>query len=157
MKRINKNTVIIFAAAILILMVSSVVYSHCEIPCGIYDDTLRLDLMAEDITTIEKSMKEIQSLSQEKEKNYNQLVRWVMNKEHHSDALSDVVTQYFMKQRIAPVDSTDTKEYQDYVNKLVLLHKMMVYSMKCKQTTDPANVVKLRSLLAEFKKTYLGE
>jgi len=34
---------------------------------------------------------------------------------------------------------------------------MLITSMKCKQTTDPANVVKLRSLLAEFKKTYLGE
>lgn len=33
---------------------------------------------------------------------------------------------------------------------------MMVTLMKCKQTTDLEHVARLRSLLAEFRVTYLG-
>ena len=32
----------------------------------------------------------------------NQLVRWVDNKEIHADELSEIVTYYFMTQRIKP-------------------------------------------------------
>jgi hypothetical protein len=34
---------------------------------------------------------------------------------------------------------------------------MMFYAMKSKQTTDLANVEKLRSLLADFQVAYFGE
>jgi len=85
------------------------------------------------------------------------LVRWVGNKEHHADAFSDIITQYFMKQRIKPSDKSAGKAYDDYVGKLTLLHRMMVTSMKCKQTTDLANIAQLRALLAEFRIAYLGK
>jgi nickel superoxide dismutase len=148
--------VALVAGGLLLVGASSVVRSHCEIPCGIYNDPMRLDMMAEEITTIEKSMQEIGRLSAAGDKNYNQLVRWVVNKEHHADALCDVVTQYFLKQRIKPAAQTDTKAYGDYIHKLTLLHAMMITSMKCKQTTDLDNVVQLRVQLAEFRTTYLG-
>jgi nickel superoxide dismutase len=31
----------------------------CEIPCGIYDDEMRINMIAEHITTIEKSVKKL--------------------------------------------------------------------------------------------------
>jgi nickel superoxide dismutase len=156
MRGINNKILPILMAGIAVLFCTSpTVLSHCEIPCGIYNDALRLDMIAEDITTIEKSMTEINALSQAGDKNYNQLVRWIVNKEHHADYLCDTATEYFMKQRIAPVESTD-KAYQDYIHKLTLLHKMMVYSMKCKQTTDLDNVAKLREYLQEFRDAYSG-
>ncbi len=144
-------------AGALLLGATSMVLSHCEIPCGIYGDPMRLDMMAEHITTIEKSMRQVTDLSAAGDKNYNQLVRWVVNKEQHADSFSDIITQYFMKQRIKPAPRTDAKAYEDYVHKLTLLHEMMVTSMKCKQTTDLENVARLRSLLAEFRTAYLGE
>lgn len=147
---------VLLGAGVLLAAASSVVLSHCEIPCGIYNDPMRLDMMAEEITTIEKSMKEIQTLSTAGDKNYNQLVRWVANKDEHADAFSDVITQYFMKQRIKPAPKTDLEGYADYIHKLTLLHQMMITSMKCKQTTDLDNVATLRSLLAEFRTAYLG-
>ena len=140
----------------VLFAVSPVVLSHCEIPCGIYNDSMRLDMLAEHITTIEKSMNEIQALSATGDKNYNQLVRWVANKEDHADYFTDIVTQYFLTQRIKPAAQSDAKAYGDYVHKLTLLHQMMVTSMKCKQTTDLENVATLRSLLAEFRTAYLG-
>jgi nickel superoxide dismutase len=152
----NKKTVsFLVVAALLVLGGSTIVLSHCEIPCGIYDDQIRLDMMAEHITTIETAMKQIHGLSQDDNKNYNQLVRWIVNKENHADYLSDIVTQYFMKQRITPVDNSEDQAYHGYIQKLTLLHKLMVYSMKCKQTTDLSNVTKLREYLDQFRSAYL--
>jgi nickel superoxide dismutase len=91
----------------VLLCITPTVLLHCEIPCGIYIDAMRLDMIAEDIAAIEKLMKEINELSKAGEKNYNQLVRWIMNKEHHADYLCDTVTECFMKQRITPFKSAD--------------------------------------------------
>jgi nickel superoxide dismutase len=157
MKSLSKRTwLVLLTAGLLVGGVSSLVLSHCEIPCGIYNDPMRLDMMAEDITTLEKSMKEIQELSAAADKNYNQLVRWIDNKDVHADRFTEVVTQYFMAQRIKPVAGSDTKAYNDYVHKLTLLHQMMIAAMKCKQTVDLENIATLRSLLAEFRTAYLG-
>ena len=142
---------------ILVVVFASIVYSHCQIPCGIYGDQGRFDMIAEHITTIEKSMKMITELSKQDKPNMNQIVRWVQNKEKHADDISHTITYYFMAQRVKPTLKTNGKEYDEYVNKLTLLHKMLVYSMKAKQTTDLANVEKLRSLLTEFHLVYFGK
>ena len=121
--------------------------AHCEIPCGIYDDEARIAMLLENTATIEKSMIQIIELEKEEHHHSNQLIRWVINKENHADALQEIVTQYFMTQRIG----LDTKEYD---KKLGLLHQMLIYSMKCKQTTDLSHVNKLRSLVKEFQVLY---
>ncbi len=123
--------------------------AHCEIPCGIYDDAMRLNQIAEHIKTIEKSMNKINALGKENPVNYNQLVRWVSNKETHANEIQHIVTQYFMTQRIKP----DAKKYAE---KLKALHHMLIYAMKSKQTTDPTNTEKLKSLLKEFEILYHG-
>jgi len=136
------------------------VFSHCEIPCGIYDDEMRIKMMAENIATIEKSMNQIQLLSEEvaglDPQDMNQMVRWIQNKEKHAEDLVHIVTQYFMTQRVKPVDKEDSKAYEEYIEKLTLLHQMMFYAMKSKQTTDLANVEKLKSLLDSFEDAYFG-
>ena len=126
-------------------------------PCGIYDDEARFGAIAENITTIEKAMKEIERLSSEAKPNMNQIVRWVNTKEAHADELSETVTYYFMAQRVKLPEKGDAKAYSDYVKKLTLLHPMLIYAMKAKQTTDLANVQELRSLLDEFHKVYSGK
>ncbi len=133
----------------IMLLVASHAAAHCEIPCGIYDDEMRVKMIAEHITTIEKAMKQIIELKDQKNTNYNQLTRWITNKEHHADELQHIVTQYFMTQRIK-------LESKKYAEKLTALHKMLVYAMKCKQTTDLAHVATLRSLLKEFSNLYFG-
>jgi nickel superoxide dismutase len=137
------------AAAFMILIGASHAAAHCEVPCGIYDDQLRANLIAEHSTTIEKSMKMIVKLSKADPVNYNQLVRWTNNKETHATQIQHIVSQYFMTQRIKP----DQKKYAE---KLAVLHKILISAMKCKQTTDPANVNTLRSLLNEFEILYFG-
>lgn len=128
--------------------------AHCEIPCGIYADSIRIALIKEDILTIEKSMKEIVELSKSETINYNQLVRWINNKDEHADKIQEIVSQYFLHQRIKIVEPDQAEAYAKYQQHLQLLHKMLVYSMNCKQTTDLAFVEKLRTTVADFEKAF---
>ena len=129
-------------------------FAHCEIPCGIYDDSLRVQLIAEHIGTVEKSMRTIRSLEKEKSVNYNQLVRWINNKEAHALKIQDIVTQYFLHQRIKPAGKDDKKGYDAYCRELTILHRMLIAAMKCKQTTDTAHIKELRELLKSFNGIY---
>jgi len=129
-------------------------YSHCQIPCGIYDDDARLAQIAEHVRTIEKSMKQIDQIAAADKPNYNQLVRWVTNKEHHADKISEIVTYYFMAQRIKPAEAKDAKAHGAYVRKLTLLHRMLVAAMKAKQTTDLQYTKELSRLLHDFTDAY---
>lgn len=125
------------------------VFAHCEIPCGIYDDEMRIQMILEHILTIEKSMNQIKELDKKEHHDSNQLIRWVMNKDLHAGKLQEIVSQYFMTQRI----KTDDKDYE---KKIRLLHQMLIESMKCKQTTDLKHVNQLRQLTKEFKALYFN-
>ena len=46
-------------AFLTVIIFSSVVYGHCQIPCGIFDDETRIELMKEHVVTIEKSINEL--------------------------------------------------------------------------------------------------
>lgn len=130
--------------------------AHCEMPCGIYDDQTRFTIISEYIDTIEKSMRQINELSGAKPVNYNQLVRWVTNKEEHAERLQHIVSQYFLRQRIKPVESEKAPGYKRYVRQLILAHGLLVTAMQAKQTTDLSKITKLRTLLAGFKKAYFA-
>jgi nickel superoxide dismutase len=106
-------------------------------------------LIYEHVSTIEKSMKTIEKLAKQAPVNYNQLVRWITNKETHAHEIQQIVSQYFLTQRIKP-------ETKDYTKKLTVLHKIMVHAMKCKQTTDLEHVRIIRSLLKDFESLYFA-
>ena len=132
--------------------------AHCQIPCGIYDDELRVQLIEEHITTIEKSMNQIVALSKASPVDYNQLVRWVDNKEEHAQKIQDIVTAYFMAQRIKmPADHGDENSTNEYLHKLALLHAIQIHAMKAKQSTDLGQVETLRKLVAKFRVAYFGD
>ncbi len=96
----------------------------------------------------------ILELSKKAESNYNQLIRWINNKEQHAHYIQDIVSQYFMTQRVKPVDKNNTEDYKKYVEKITILHEMLIYAMKAKQTTDVVHIEKLRSLLEKFRYLY---
>jgi nickel superoxide dismutase len=140
----------LIGAFLLISFAASSAYAHCEIPCGIYDDAMRLNMISEHVKTIEKSMKQILELQKEKSTNYNQVVRWIDNKEDHANKVQEIVSQYFLTQRIKFDD-------KDYTKKLAILHKILVYTMKCKQTVDLANLNILRAVCRDFEDFYREE
>jgi len=125
--------------------------AHCEIPCGIYTDTMRIQMILEDCDTIQKSMDQIKSGGGE---NYNQLVRWVSNKDDHANKIQHIVTQYFMTQRVKSPAAGD--DPADYYKKVAVLHQILVEAMKCKQTTDSAHVDNIRKLVDTFSHAYFS-
>lgn len=143
-----------FLLVLSVFLCPALVGAHCEIPCGIYGDEGRFAALLEDVDTIEKSMNEIGKLSGESKRNDNQIVRWVINKEHHADHIRDVVAQYFLAQRITEPTADDAAAMKAYTDKLVALHKIIRTAMKCKQTTDPANAQTLRDLVLTFQEMY---
>ena len=144
----------LFLVIVLISAMFNQGFSHCEVPCGIYGDSVRVALIKEHIKTIAKSMKQINKLSKEGEKNYNQLVRWVINKEEHAKKIQNIVSQYFLHQRIKlPKNAKDAKA-NHYYQKLELLHKLQVYSMKTKQTTDLKFIKRLNETINKFEKFF---
>lgn len=129
-------------------------FAHCQIPCGIFDDDMRIAAIQEDIVTIEKSINEITRLQQEKSVDFNQLVRWINNKDTHAGMIQEVILEYFLAQRVKPVADKSGPEYADYVKKLTVLHEVIVAAMKSKQSLDLENVKKLRALTADLNSLF---
>jgi len=138
--------------ALPLLLIGQQAKAHCEIPCGIYDDSLRIALLYEHITTIEKSMHEIIALEASGE-DANQLVRWVINKEEHAKKMQEIISQYFMHQRIKPKDVGEIGR-DVYIRQLELMHRLSIYAMKAKQSTDTALLAQMRDTLHLFEHAY---
>ena len=128
---------------------------HCQVPCGIYGDRLRIELMLEDCATIEKGMQK--GGEEATAGNHNQAVRWVVNKEQHAAAIQEQVASYWLAQRIKlPAADADAAAVAKYHGQLALMHRLTVAAMKCKQTTDAAHVETLRKTALEFSETYFS-
>ena len=156
-KKMHNKILLICLGIIFSFFTCSLTWAHCQIPCGIYDDEARFSLIFEHINTIEKSMNKITELSSNEAQNMNQVVRWVNNKESHTDQLSEIVTFYFMAQRIKVVDLSDKVKYQKYVSEVTMLHQILVNVMKAKQTTDKQYIANLVDLVTKFKTSYLND
>lgn len=147
----------IFALFILLAFIVTfrpLIFAHCEVPCGIYNDKMRFNIIEEHITTIEKALNQIIELSQQSPQNYNQTVRWVVNKEHHAEEIQHIISQYFLTQRLKPVDRNDKEAYQKLMDKIALCHEILVDAMKTKQSTDLSNVKNLKTSMKKFMDAY---
>lgn len=142
-----KKMMLVLTLNAMVFFAAATAFAHCEIPCGIYDDPLRIQLLREHITTMEKSMKTVQALEKSVSHHAHMLIRWVSNKEDHANKFQEIVTQYFMTQRI-------TADDKNYDKKIQTLHQMLVAAMKCKQTTDLAHIETLRKLVDQFEALY---
>lgn len=129
-------------------------YAHCEIPCGIYNDELRIALLYEHFNTIEKAMRQISELTKEPASNSMMVTRWTLAKEEHAKKAQEIVDQYFLTQRVNPVDESDAEKFAKYQKQLNALHHITVYAMKTKQTVDLKYVEHLRTSLAQFEELY---
>lgn len=153
-----RHLILLLLASFFLALLAPAAFAHCQIPCGIYGDPMRFDMMTEHVATIEKSMKQIVEIGGADKPDWNQLVRWVNNKDEHADQLTEIVTYYFLAQRIKPpADDADDAARAKYAKELSLLHQIMVHAMKAKQTTDLAHVEALSHLIHEFRHSYLGE
>ncbi|MBI79715.1 MAG: superoxide dismutase [Gammaproteobacteria bacterium] len=137
------------------ILFNEIIFAHCQVPCGIYEDAIRVYEIREDFQTIKKAMFNIKDLVKgENALSLNQASRWVSTKETHATQIQDRISHYFLVQRIKPKTGN---EYDLYVKQTTLLHQIMIAAMKCKQTVDTKNVSDALKLLDEFIDCYFDD
>jgi nickel superoxide dismutase len=137
----------LFTVLCMVLM-SSQLQAHCQVPCGIYDDSARVKAMLEDSKTISKAIMKIAELSaQDDAQSVNQSVRWVINKEKHAQNIIDTISDYFLTQR---VKSTQ----EDYAERLIKHHTVIVNAMRSKQNVDVNDAEALTDSIASLATYY---
>lgn len=132
-------------------------FSHCEVPCGIYNDEMRMAKIEEHILTIGKAVKQIITLSAENPQNMNQIIRWVINKEYHAEEIQHIISQYFLTQRLKPANKEDKETCAKLIQNLQICHEILVRAMKTKQSTDLKNVEALKKSVQNFRLSYFGK
>jgi len=130
--------------------------AHCQVPCGIYDDAARITHMHEDVTTITKAIAQINELSGKHDaQSLNQAVRWINVKEAHASNVIEIVSEYFLTQKVKPV-APGAEGYDAYLKSLADHHAVMVAAIKTKQNTEASYAEALDktidALAAHYKK-----
>ena len=152
MKRLNNVLALVF-----FLNISSSLYGHCQVPCGIYDDAVRIVQIEEDIATIRKAMGMIKGLSGKSDaQSMNQMIRWVNTKDEHASRIQESVSSYFLAQRIKPKEKGESGR-QNYVNQTLLLQQLIVAAMKCKQNVDQSKCDVASELVTKFSVSYFDK
>ena len=137
----------------LFVSLATIAAAHCQVPCGIYGDQRRFELMLEDEHTCSKAQIELTKIAESGEyspQNIQQLVRWTTNKEDHAQRIQQTMLDYFLAQRI----KSDSPRYAD---QLETAHGVIVAAMKAKQSADPATSKKLEDAIFAFYKAYEGK
>ena len=84
--------------------------AHCQVPCGIFDDPVRVTQLKEDAATVRKAMVQINELSGAGTAlSLNQATRWIMAKEDHAKAIISTVAEYMLCQRVKKVRAPSSR------------------------------------------------
>jgi nickel superoxide dismutase len=128
--------------------IGNLVSAHCQIPCGIYGDALKIIQIKQDYKTIKKAMNQIVILSSKQTPlSSNQLTRWITIKEKHGSDIQEVFSNYFLTQRI-------NEKNKKYVPQTLTAQKILVNAMKCKQNIESNFVSDGLKLVDTFSNYY---
>ena len=152
------------AAGFIIATSSSPVAAHCQIPCGIYDDPMRITMLREDAATIAKAVDTARTLDSDdytsedgtSALDLNQLIRWTTTKDEAATNIQRIVSDYFLTQRVKAVPAGEDG-HDAYLDQLTKMHAILVAAMKCKQTVDPAAVATLKASIEVIAPMYVHE
>jgi len=123
-------------------------FTHCQVPCGIYDDAARVNGMLEDATTVAKATKLIAELAGKTDaQSQNQMVRWVVNKEQHAQKIIATISDYFLTQRVKPGQ-------EDYLERLAKHHAVIIAAMNAKQNADVKYAQALQDSIKALRSYY---
>lgn len=131
-------------ACLFAFSTQNVLQAHCQMPCGIFDDTLVFKYIDQYIETMQKAVVELNDIGNSTAKDRAQFTRWVMLKEKESDLTANLITTYFLQQAITP-----GKEGSD--EKTLAAHRLLFLLVKIKQNTDATYVNKFINEWSAFK------
>merc|ERR1711979_160362 len=121
---------------------------HCQVPCGIFTDPLRVEQMKEDAATIRKAV--VQSADLHKAgslQDIHQMVRWINTKEEHATKIMTTVAEYFLAQKV----KKELLSHDEYHEVLEAHHAVMVAAMKTKQSSEMGPVDALDKAIEALK------
>jgi nickel superoxide dismutase len=124
--------------------------AHCQVPCGIYNDSARLQSMLEDAATVIKATKMLAEMEGKTDaQSYNQSTRWVLNKEQHAQKIIATISDYYLTQRVKPSQA-------DYTERLTRHHAVILAAMKAKQNADSTYATALAERIKALSAYYPG-
>lgn len=125
-------------------------FGHCQMPCGIYHDDNVYGQIDQYIETMYKAVSEINANKFETVKEKSQFVRWVYQKEKQSSEAADLITTYFLQQKIKPgEDDTSVKS--------IAAQKLLFLMVQIKQSTDIKLVNDFKEEWDKFKHLFHRE
>lgn len=125
--------------------------AHCQIPCGIYADAAEVAALTVDADTVIKACTMINELAGKTDaQSSQQMVRWVMNKETHAQAVIESISNYFLTQRVRT-------DQADYAVRLAEHHAVIVAAMKAKQNASVDTARALKASITVLEKYYPAE
>ena len=135
------------ALFLLITLIShQLLHSHCQMPCGIYDDALVFKYVDQYIETMQKGVKELNSLGSDTPNKRAQFIRWVALKEEQSNQVAELITTYFLQQVVKPVEESTPK--------VLAIHRLLFLLVKIKQNSDDIQVNNFLKEWTQFKQFF---
>ncbi|KAH8077531.1 hypothetical protein JL720_9911 [Aureococcus anophagefferens] len=87
---------------------------------------------------------------------FNQMTRWVNNKESHAEKIITAVSEYSLCQRVKPFGAAGRPSRARRTTSTRLAHHaVMTAAMKAKQNVDPSFAEALEHAVDDFSKMYL--
>jgi nickel superoxide dismutase len=120
---------ILLCAVMFVAGAQSGLNAHCQLPCGIYHDDMVFDQVDQYVETMVKAVTVLTDSKFTSLKDHNEFVRWVMQKDRHSDETATLLCSYFLQQKIKPGED-------DTAKRVLSVHKMLVLIVQIKQSVD---------------------
>lgn len=118
--------------------------AHCQMPCGIYHDDMVYDQIDQMVETVYKGISVMNDSKFSTSREKNEFVRWVMQKDKCCNEAAELISGYFLQQKIKP-DEDDT------VKRLVSAHKLLFMLTAIKQNSDLDFVKQFNAEWEKFK------
>jgi len=126
------------------LAIPTQITAHCQMPCGIYHDEMVFDFIDQYVETMYKAISILTEFKTSTPKELNTFVRWVIEKEQASDDVAELITKYFLQQKIKPGEPDTDKCLRS-------AHQMLFYMVQIKQNTDLGVLEKFADEWERFK------
>jgi len=126
------------------LLLQTELNAHCQMPCGIYHDDMVYDQIDQFVETVYKGISVMNDSKFSTVKEKNEFVRWVVQKENSCNEAADLITVYFLQQKIKP-DESDT------IKRLTSAHKLLFLLVAIKQNSDLEFVKQFNEEWEKFK------
>lgn len=120
---------VFFAGLVWAMLSQSSLPAHCQMPCGIYHDEMVYDQIDQYVETMVKGVSVLEDNKFKNIQDYNVATRWILEKENASNEIAEVITEYFLQQKIKPGE-------EDTVKRVVSAHKLLFYLVQIKQLVD---------------------